>query len=94
MELTECRIAVIGLGYVGLPLAVEFGKKYETVGYDIDQSRVRDLEVGIDVTEECTQSEIVASKNLTFSSEEQKLTTANVYIVTVPTPIDQHKNPI
>lgn len=93
MELKKCKIAVVGLGYVGLPLAVEFGKKYTTIGFDINQSRVSDLEAGIDVTGECTKAEMIAAKNLTFCSDEEGLRSANVYIVTVPTPIDAHKNP-
>lgn len=93
MDLNKCKIAVVGLGYVGLPLAVEFGKQYTTIGFDINQSRVSDLEAGIDVTGECTKSEMVASKKLSFCSDEEGLRSANVYIVTVPTPIDIHKNP-
>ena len=93
MELKKCKIAVVGLGYVGLPLAVEFGKQYTTIGFDINKTRVRDLEAGIDVTGECTKSEMVASKKLSFCSDEEGLRFANVYIVTVPTPIDDHKNP-
>lgn len=93
MKLKKCKIAVVGLGYVGLPLAVEFGKQYTTIGFDINQSRVIDLKSGIDVTGECTKAEIIASKNLSFCSDEEGLRSANVYIVTVPTPIDAHKNP-
>lgn len=93
MDLDKCKIAVVGLGYVGLPLAVEFGKQYTTIGFDINQTRVRDLEVGIDVTGECTKFEMVASKRLSFCSDEEGLRSANVYIITVPTPIDIHKKP-
>ena len=93
MDLNKCKIAVVGLGYVGLPLAVEFGKHYPTIGFDVDQSRICDLEVGIDKTGECTKSEIGASKKLSFCSDEEGLRSANVYIVTVPTPIDAHRNP-
>ena len=93
MELKKCKIAVVGLGYVGLPLAVEFGKQYITIGFDINKSRVIDLKSGIDVTGECTKAEMIASKNLSFCSDEEGLRSANVYIVTVPTPIDAHKNP-
>ena len=93
MELKKCKIAVVGLGYVGLPLAVEFGKQYTTIGFDINQSRVSDLVAGIDVTGECTKTEMVTSTKLSFCSDEEGLRSANVYIVTVPTPIDIHKNP-
>jgi len=93
VELKKCKIAVVGLGYVGLPLAVEFGKQYTTIGFDINQSRVSDLVAGIDVTGECTKTEMVTSTKLSFCSDEEGLRSANVYIVTVPTPIDIHKNP-
>jgi UDP-N-acetyl-D-galactosamine dehydrogenase len=87
------KIAVIGLGYVGLPLAVEFGKKYSTIGFDINQKRISELKVGYDRTLESNKSEIDASKGLVFSSDVQELSNYNVYIVTVPTPINQFKSP-
>jgi UDP-N-acetyl-D-galactosamine dehydrogenase len=87
------KIAVIGLGYVGLPLAVEFGKKYSTIGFDINQKRISELKVGYDRTLESNKSEIEASKGLVFSSDVQDLSNYNVYIVTVPTPINQFKSP-
>lgn len=93
MELMDCKIAVVGLGYVGLPLAVEFGKKYTTIGYDVNQSRIKELVVGVDVTGECNTSEIAAATKLSFCWTEEDLRLANVYIVTVPTPIDDYKNP-
>jgi UDP-N-acetyl-D-galactosamine dehydrogenase len=86
-------IAVIGLGYVGLPLAVEFGKQYKTLGFDINQKRVEELKSGKDSTLEVTPEELKQSTNLFFSSEVEDLKQANVYIVTVPTPIDEHKQP-
>ena len=86
-------IAVIGLGYVGLPLAVEFGKHYKTIGFDINQNRISDLRQGIDATLEVEKEELVSSSNLTFSSNVDDLKSANVYIVTVPTPVDDHKRP-
>ena len=86
-------IAVIGLGYVGLPLAVEFGKKYNTIGFDINPSRVAELIAGHDSTLECSDEELVAASKLTYCSEPAALNEANVYIVTVPTPIDQHNRP-
>ncbi len=92
MNLFDRKIAVIGLGYVGLPLAVEFGKKFEVIGYDINQARVKELISGIDSTLEVSDTEL-AETNLTFSHDIEILKSANVYIVTVPTPINEHKQP-
>jgi UDP-N-acetyl-D-galactosamine dehydrogenase len=89
----EKKIAVIGLGYVGLPLAVEFGKKYSTLGFDINQKRISQLSEGYDRTLESNKEEIEASKGLSFSSSIQDLPNYNIFIVTVPTPIDQFKAP-
>ena len=86
-------IAVIGLGYVGLPLAVEFGKKYRTIGFDINENRIIELREGIDGTLEVDKTELLSSKNLELSSTIDDLKVANVYIVTVPTPVDEHKRP-
>jgi UDP-N-acetyl-D-galactosamine dehydrogenase len=93
MDLYNNKIAIIGLGYVGLPLAVEFGKKYSTLGFDINQKRINELKEGYDRTLESNKSEIDASESLIFSSNVQDLTNYNVYIVTVPTPINQFKSP-
>ncbi len=90
---TKNSIAVIGLGYVGLPLACEFGKKYETLGYDINSNRVKDLKKGVDSTLEVSSDELGASKRLNFSSDVADLNQCNTYILTVPTPIDRHKKP-
>ena len=87
------KIAVIGLGYVGLPLAVEFGKHLPTVGFDISSSRLDELKQGIDRTLEVTQEELASVNNISFSSSIEELQTCNVFIVTVPTPIDDHKVP-
>jgi len=92
MNLFDRKIAVIGLGYVGLPLAVEFGKKFEVIGFDINQARVNELISGIDSTLEVSDNEL-AETNLTFSHDIEMLKSANVYIVTVPTPINEHKQP-
>ncbi|PMP11305.1 Vi polysaccharide biosynthesis protein VipA/TviB [Vibrio breoganii] len=86
-------IAIIGLGYVGLPLAVEFGKKFPTIGFDINQSRVDELKECNDSTLECTKDELIEAKLLSYTAELNDLKEANVYIVTVPTPIDEHKQP-
>jgi UDP-N-acetyl-D-galactosamine dehydrogenase len=86
-------IAVIGLGYVGLPLAVEFGKKYKTIGFDINAPRVKALSEGFDSTLEVSKEELAETTNLTYSANVEDLKQANIYIVTVPTPIDEHKQP-
>lgn len=87
------KIAVIGLGYVGLPLAVEFGKTRLTTGYDINSTRVSELTEGIDKTQEVSADELKTCKHLNFTSEIEAIRNCNIYIVTVPTPIDEHKNP-
>ncbi|MBA6257104.1 MULTISPECIES: Vi polysaccharide biosynthesis UDP-N-acetylglucosamine C-6 dehydrogenase TviB [unclassified Colwellia] len=87
------KIAIIGLGYVGLPLAVEFGKKYNTVGFDINQTRVRELREGMDSTLECSVDELKEALKLSYSASTDDLKACTVYIVTVPTPIDDHKQP-
>ena len=92
-NLNDIKIAIIGLGYVGLPLAVEFGKKYQTLGFDINKGRITELQQGTDSTLEVSDEELAATPNLSYSCEVADLKTANVYIVTVPTPIDKHKQP-
>ena len=87
------RIAIIGLGYVGFPLAVEFGKNIPTLGFDIDTSRIAELNSGFDRTQEVTAEQLKASVSLTFSSNAADLSTCNTFIVTVPTPIDHFKKP-
>lgn len=87
------KIAVIGLGYVGLPLAAEFGKKFNVIGFDINQKRVNGLLSGHDFTFEVSDEELKESKYLTYSSNVEDLKSAQIYIVTVPTPIDEHKQP-
>lgn len=92
-QLADIKIAVIGLGYVGLPLALEFGQKYDVIGFDIDKKRIEELKSGFDKTNEASEEQIRNSVKLTFSFEETKLAEANVFIVTVPTPIDIYKRP-
>ena len=87
------KIAIVGLGYVGLPLAVEFGKKYSTIGFDINQERIDELKKGIDRTLETTKEELDSSRKLIFTSEIKSIKDANIFIVTVPTPIDEYKKP-
>ncbi|KZW95462.1 Vi polysaccharide biosynthesis UDP-N-acetylglucosamine C-6 dehydrogenase TviB [Aeromonas veronii] len=86
-------IGIIGLGYVGLPLAVEFGKKYPVVGFDINTTRLVELSKGNDSTLEVEDQELAEAKHLTYSSSLDDLKACNVFIVTVPTPINQHKQP-
>ena len=89
----KTKIAVIGLGYVGLPLAAEFGKKIETVGYDINRVRIEELLVGKDNTLELSEEELRKSKMLRYTSNPEDIQDCNYFIVTVPTPIDIHKSP-
>ena len=86
-------IAIIGLGYVGLPLAVEFGKKYPVVGFDVNKDRVRQLKEGYDHTLEIQPEQIAESTHVSFTYEIDALRSCNVFIVTVPTPIDSFKKP-
>ena len=87
------KIAIIGLGYVGLPLAVEFGKQFDTLGFDISGERIRELQNGRDRTLETTSDEIAAAKRLQFSGDTADLAERNIYIVAVPTPVDDQKRP-
>ena len=87
------KIGIIGLGYVGLPLAVEFGKKIEVVGFDINEERIAELKSGYDRTREVEGDELKSSVNLTFSSVLDDLKGVNYFIVTVPTPVDEFKTP-
>lgn len=87
------HIGIVGLGYVGLPLAVEFGKKYPVVGFDINKKRIEELKAGTDRTRETTAEELKTATNLTFSSFLEDLGQCNVFVVTVPTPIDEYKKP-
>jgi UDP-N-acetyl-D-galactosamine dehydrogenase len=93
LELQKSKIAIIGLGYVGLPLAVEFSKKYCVVGFDTNESRVSGLRSGVDTTLEVSEVELKGVKNLEFTNSVHDLERCNTYIVTVPTPIDKHKQP-
>ena len=93
MDAQSVKIGVIGLGYVGLPLAVEFGKIYNVVGFDINEKRIDELSQGIDRTLESSKEEISNAFKLSFSSSVSDLSSCNVFIVTVPTPIDKFKAP-
>ena len=87
------RIAVVGLGYVGLPLAVEFGKQYDTVGFDINKARITELREGRDGTLEVEPELLAGAIRLTYVSDADGIADCNVYIVTVPTPIDSARRP-
>ncbi len=93
MNNCEYKLAIIGLGYVGLPLAVEFGKKFDVLGFDINLSRINELRSGHDSTLEVSDEELQAVPQLEFSNSVCDLASCNIYIVTVPTPIDEHKQP-
>lgn len=93
MLLENAKIAIIGLGYVGLPLAVEFGKKRETLGFEINHSRVDELQSGEDSTLECSPEELKEATHLSYTTDTEQLKNCNVFIVTVPTPINEHKQP-
>ena len=87
------KLAIIGLGYVGLPLAVEFGKYYKTTGFDISEERIGELRKGVDRTLEVDSEELKSTSDLTFTADINDLADSDVFIVTVPTPINDHKQP-
>ncbi|MEX0732995.1 MAG: Vi polysaccharide biosynthesis UDP-N-acetylglucosamine C-6 dehydrogenase TviB [Aquisalimonadaceae bacterium] len=93
MDLNTTRIGIIGLGYVGLPLAVEFSRRYPCVGFDISARRIKELNQGTDRTREVSEEELRDATNLEFTDQLERLRDCNVYIVTVPTPIDEYRRP-
>ncbi|EPD6750736.1 Vi polysaccharide biosynthesis UDP-N-acetylglucosamine C-6 dehydrogenase TviB [Vibrio cholerae] len=93
MKLENIKIGIIGLGYVGLPLAVEFGKKFATLGFDINKKRVEELKQGVDLTLECSADELHSAPLLTYTHQLESIKNCNFYIVTVPTPITDEKTP-
>ena len=93
LTLPDIKLAIIGLGYVGLPLAVEFAKKRSVVGFDINQARIDALKTGHDATLEVSDEELAEATGLSYSANLQDLAACNTFIVTVPTPIDEHKQP-
>ncbi len=93
MDLNNIKIGMIGLGYVGLPLAVEFGRKYPTIGFDINNARIDELKSGQDHTLEVSDEELASADKLSFTAEIDDISCCNVYIVTVPTPINEYKQP-
>ena len=92
-DMEKTRIGIIGLGYVGLPLAVEFAKHFPTLGYDINQARVKELQSGKDSTLEVSETDLKATPQLKFTFQLDDIGDCNVYIVTVPTPVDKSKKP-
>ncbi len=93
IQLKDKHIAIIGLGYVGLPLAVEFGKKYKTTGYDLNEKRIDELKKGIDITLEINEKDLLKKTNLIFTSDSNNLKDVDIFIITVPTPINKNKDP-
>src|SRR6185437_2603012 len=93
LNLRKCRIGVVGLGYVGLPLAVEFGKHFDTVGFDVKERRIAELKARRDSTLEVTSKELASAARLTFTTSLADLKRCRVFIVTVTTPIDEYKRP-
>ncbi len=92
-SISDLKLGIIGLGYVGLPLAVEFGTKRTVIGFDINKKRINDLNRGIDETLECSSSELSKARLLSYTANPKDLEDINCFIVTVPTPIDEHKKP-
>ena len=89
----DVKLAVIGLGYVGLPLALEFAKKKEVIGYDIDRKRIKELNNGFDQNFEFNKKQLKSSKKIRFSNNQNDLKIANCFIISVPTPVDRFKKP-
>tara|TARA_Y100001935_G_scaffold228473_1_gene207416 strand:+ start:1054 stop:2334 length:1281 start_codon:yes stop_codon:yes gene_type:complete len=92
-DFDKFQIAIVGLGYVGLPLAIEFAKKYSVIGYDINQSRISDLQKSFDKTLEVEKSELLEAKSLAFTSDLDEIRNCNIYIIGVPTPVNNKKEP-
>ena len=93
LDLATARLGIVGLGYVGLPLAVEFGKQFPTLGLDINEARIRELQAGTDSTLEVTPEELQKAKHLRCTFRPEDLADCTVYVITVPTPVDEHKRP-
>lgn len=92
-SLSEAKIGIVGLGYVGLPLAVEFGKRIDTRGFDINERRIEELRSGVDRSLECDSDELRSAPHLSYTAKPEDMRDRNVYIVTVPTPIDEYRRP-
>jgi len=94
LDINNLRVGVIGLGYVGLPLAVEFGKQYDTVGFDVKAERIAELESGTDSTLEASAEELQSATKLSYTTDAAALGDCNFYVVTVPTPIGDSNRPL
>ena len=94
MDITNIKIAVVGLGYVGLPLLVEFGKRYPTIGFDLNSERISTLKKQQDSTLQLNSEELAEAEFAEYSNDSSDLKDCNVFIVTVPTPVDHHKRPL
>ena len=94
MDINNLRIGIVGLGYVGLPLAVEFGKQYDTIGFDVKAERIAELEFGTDSTLEASAEELQSATNLSYTTDAAALDDCNFYVVTVPTPIGDNNQPL
>ena len=92
-HINEIKLGILGLGYVGLPLAVEFAKKRKVIGFDVDKNRIDELKSGVDKNLEFNKQTLNGSKNLYLSNDEEDLKSLNCFIITVPTPIDEFKKP-
>ena len=93
LDFDKVRLGIVGLGYVGLPLAVALARRYPTIGFDINQKRITELSGGTDHSLETSPDELAAARHLSYTSDPEKLSACNVFIVTVPTPIDVYKRP-
>ena len=93
MNAKKLNIAIFGLGYVGLPLALEFGKKFNTIGFDINKTRVSELKLKIDTNLLSKREDFIKSKKLSFSSNVENLNNSNIFIITVPTPVSKNNKP-
>ena len=92
-KIKKLSIGIIGLGYVGLPLSIRMGSKFKVIGYDINKARVIQLNNNIDITNEVTKKELINKKNLRFTNQLSELNACNIYIVTLPTPINNKNKP-
>ena len=93
MNLSKIKISIIGIGYVGLPLAISFAKYFNVIGFDSNRNRINNLNKGIDETHEVSKKKLLKLRNLDFTCDPEKLKNANCYIITVPTPINKYKKP-
>ena len=93
MNYSDATIGIVGLGYVGLPLAVEFGRKRPVIGLDVNEERIKELENGVDKTHETTKKDLKDSVNLSYTSKPKDLKECKIFIITVPTPINKNKQP-